>query len=271
MSFHHNLHISPKVHKHQRSDLVITTKIFYGSKGWFEGGPNDQGLSRKHIVEGTKTYLVRLQFDYVDVIFCHRPNPSTTIEETVRAMNFVIDQGWAFYWGTSSWSAAQIQEACEIADRLGLARPIVEQPEYNLIERNRVDFEYLDLYKKYKLGLTTWSPLGYGTLTGKYSIDSSDGARLRDPKWSAVVPDFAERVAKAEKLRPIAEELDVPMALLAIAWCASNDNVSTVLLGAKNAAQLEQNLKALDALPKLDCNATGAELKSVGGGGVDHA
>uniref|UniRef100_H3GA93 NADP-dependent oxidoreductase domain-containing protein n=1 Tax=Phytophthora ramorum TaxID=164328 RepID=H3GA93_PHYRM len=244
-----------------REDLVITTKVFYGSKGFPEGPfgkgpesglpPNEQGLSRKHIIEGTKASLRRLQLDYVDVIFCHRSDAFTPIEETVRAMNFVIDQGWAFYWGTSSWSAAQIIEACEIADRLGLARPIVEQPEYNLIERNKVEFEYADLYKKYKLGLTTWSPLGYGTLTGKYSSGSNDGARLRNPEWSAVVPDFADRVAKAEKLKPIAKELDVPMALLAIAWCASNDNVSTVLLGAKTPAQLEQNLKALDVLPKL--------------------
>ncbi|RLN66006.1 hypothetical protein BBJ29_008783 [Phytophthora kernoviae] len=245
-----------------REDLVITTKIFYGSKGFPEGpfgkGPengvqaNDQGLSRKHIVEGTKASLARLQLDYVDVIFCHRADAFTPIEETVRAMNFVIDQGWAFYWGTSSWSAAQIQEACEIADRLGLARPIVEQPEYNLMERNKVDFEYLDLYKKYKLGLTTWSPLGFGTLTGKYSNGGgSKETRLRNPEWTAVIGDISKIVEKAEKLRPIAEELGVPMALLAIAWCASNDNVSTVLLGAKNPAQLEQNLKALDVVPKL--------------------
>ncbi|KAG7375713.1 Voltage-gated potassium channel subunit beta-2 [Phytophthora pseudosyringae] len=245
-----------------REDLVITTKIFYGSLGFPEGpfgkGPasglpsNAQGLSRKHIVEGTKASLERLQLEYVDVIFCHRADAFTPIEETVRAMNFVIQQGWAFYWGTSSWSAAQIVEACEIADRLGLARPIVEQPEYNLIERNMVEFEYVDLYKKYKLGLTTWSPLGFGTLTGKYSSGgASDGARLRTPEWSAVVPDFAERVAKAEKLKPIAEALGIPMALLAIAWCVCNDNVTTVLLGAKTPAQLAQNLQALDVLPKL--------------------
>ncbi|RLN95877.1 hypothetical protein BBJ28_00006409 [Nothophytophthora sp. Chile5] len=244
-----------------REDLVITTKIFYGSKGFPEGPfgkgpkngvqPNDQGLTRKHIVEGAKASLARLQLDYVDVLFCHRADAFTPIEETVRAMNFVIEQGWAFYWGTSSWSAAQITEACEIADRLGLIRPIVEQPEYNLMERNKVEFEYVDLYKKYKPGLTTWSPLGYGTLTGKYSTGANEGSRLGNPAWTAVVPDFAERVAKAEKLRPIAEELDVPMALLAIAWCASNDNVSTVLLGAKTPAQLEQNLKALEVLDKI--------------------
>ncbi|GMF65719.1 unnamed protein product [Phytophthora lilii] len=243
-----------------REDLVITTKVFYGSKGFPEGPfgkgpekglpPNEQGLSRKHIVEGTKASLKRLGFDYVDVLFCHRADAFTPIEETVRAMNFVIDQGWAFYWGTSSWSAAQIIEACEIADRLGLARPIVEQPEYNILERNKVDFEYVDLYKKYKLGLTTWSPLAFGSLTGKYSL-GGNGARLNTKEWSSVIPDIAERVAKAEKLRPIAEELEVPMGLLAIAWCASNDNVTTVLLGAKTLAQLEQNLKALEILPKL--------------------
>ncbi|KAG6616502.1 putative voltage-gated potassium channel subunit beta [Phytophthora cinnamomi] len=244
-----------------REDLVVTTKIFYGSKGFPEGPfgkgpetgvpPNEQGLSRKHIVEGTKAALKRLQLDYVDVLFCHRADAFTPIEETVRAMNFVIDQGWAFYWGTSSWSAAQIMEACEIADRLGLARPIAEQPEYNLMQRNKVEFEYVDLFKKYKLGLTTWSPLAFGTLTGKYSSGGKDGSRLGNPVWSAVVPDFDERVAKAEKLKPIADELAVPMALLAIAWCVSNQNVSTVLLGAKTPAQLEQNLKCLDVLPKI--------------------
>ncbi|OWZ03276.1 Voltage-gated potassium channel subunit beta-2, partial [Phytophthora megakarya] len=145
-----------------REDLVITTKIFFGSKGFTaKCGPNEQGLSRKHIVEGTKAALKRLEQEYVDVIFCHRPDARTPIEETVtaRAMNYVIDQGWAFYWGTSQWSSAEIIEACEIADRLGLIRPIVEQTIYSILDRNKVDFEYVDLYKKYKLGLTTWSPL----------------------------------------------------------------------------------------------------------------
>ncbi|RLN14506.1 hypothetical protein BBO99_00009930 [Phytophthora kernoviae] len=206
-----------------RENLVVITKVFFGSKGWFEGGPNDQGLSRKHIVEGTKTYLVRLQFDYVDVIFCHRPNPSTTIEETVRAMNFVIDQGWAFYWDTSSWSSAEIIEACDITDCLGLVRPIVEQPEYTLVERRKVEIEYELLYTKHGL----------------------DNAGLK------AMPEFDDRVATADKLKPIADELGVTLAQLAITWCLSNDKVSTVIVGASRPSQLKENIKTLGVVEKL--------------------
>ncbi|KAL4109836.1 hypothetical protein PRIC1_001531 [Phytophthora ramorum] len=164
-----------------REDLVITTKLLSGHKGYENSGPNDQGLSRKHIVEGIKSSLARLQLDYVDVVFCHRQEPYTPIEETVRAMSYLIEQGWAFYWGTSEWLAADFQEACEIADRLGLIRPIVEQPQYNIFERNKVDYEYVDLYKKYKLGLTIWSPLAFGTLTGKYTSNVPAGSRFTTP------------------------------------------------------------------------------------------
>eukprot|EP00644_Phytophthora_capsici_P011030 jgi/Phyca11/14850/fgenesh1_pg.PHYCAscaffold_9_\ len=206
-----------------REDLVVTTKLFVGYKGFTESGPNDQGLSRKHIVEGARSSLRRLQLDYVDVIFCHRPEPYTPIEETVRAMNFVIEQGWAFYWGTSEWLASDIREACEIADRLGLIRPIVEQSQYNIFERNKVEFEYLDLYKKYKLGLTTWSPLAFGTLTGKYSSGRPDGSRFTKPAFASreLVPTFEER------------------------------HVSTVLVGASRPDQLEENLKALEFVDKI--------------------
>ncbi|KAG6972908.1 hypothetical protein JG687_00001229 [Phytophthora cactorum] len=235
-----------------REDLVITTKIFFGPKEYTaKRGPNELSLSRKHIVEGTKASLKRLDLVYVDVIFCHRSDPYTPIEETVRAMNFVINQGWAFYWGTSQWSAAEIIEACEIADRLGLIRPIVEQTIYSIFERNKVDFEYVDLYKKYKLGLTTWSPLAFGTLTGKYSSGTPEGSRMENPLFQAATPDFAERVAKADKLKPLAEKLGISMVELALAWCVSNENVSTVMIGAKTPSQLEQNLKAIEALEKL--------------------
>uniref|UniRef100_H3GA92 NADP-dependent oxidoreductase domain-containing protein n=1 Tax=Phytophthora ramorum TaxID=164328 RepID=H3GA92_PHYRM len=235
-----------------REDLVITTKIFFGA-GAFGSlmGPNEQGLSRKHIIEGTKASLKRLDQDYVDVIFCHRPEPYTPIEETVRAMNYVIEQGWAFYWGTSQWSSAQLIEACEIADRLGLIRPIVEQTIYSILDRSKVDFEYVDLYKKYKLGLTTWSPLAFGALTGKYSAGTPEGSRMADPILKAFSPDFAERVKKADKLKPVADKLGISLAELALAWCVSNENVSTVMIGAKTLAQLEQNLKALAAVEKI--------------------
>ncbi|EEY59282.1 voltage-gated potassium channel subunit beta-2, putative [Phytophthora infestans T30-4] len=208
-----------------REDLVVTSKVYFGSKGYFEGGPNDQGVSRKHIVEGTKASLRRLELDYVDVIFCHRSEPYTPVEETVRAMNYVIEQGWAFYWGTSQWSAADFIEACEIADRLGLIRPIVEQPEYNLLERSKVELEYAPLYDKYGLGLTTWSPLSFGILTAKYSAGASGATRMDLAGAKASIPDFDDRVAKADSLKPVAEELGCSMAQLAVAWCLSNDKV----------------------------------------------
>ncbi|OWZ00257.1 hypothetical protein PHMEG_00028593, partial [Phytophthora megakarya] len=208
-----------------REDLVITTKIFFGSKGFAaKCGPNEQGLSRKHIIEGTKASLKRLELEYVDVIFCNRADPHTPIEETVRAMNYVIDQGWSFYWGTSH---------------------------YNILDRNKVDFEYIDLYKKYKLGLTTWSPLAFGALTGKYSAGTPEGSRLSSDLWKAFAPDFADRVAKADKLRPVADKLGISMAELALAWCVSNENVSTVMIGAKTLTQLEQNLKAIEVVDKI--------------------
>ncbi|GMF27094.1 unnamed protein product [Phytophthora lilii] len=235
-----------------REDLVITTKIYFGTNGFGgESGPNEQGLSRKHIVEGTKASLKRLDQDYVDVIFCHRPDRYTPIEETVRAMNFVINQGWAFYWGTSQWSSAQIIKACEFADRLGLIRPVVEQTIYSILDRSKVEFEYVDLYKKYKLGLTTWSPLAYGALTGKYSAGTPEGSRMENPLFKAFSPDFAERVVKADKLKPVADKLGISLAELALAWCVSNENVSTVMIGAKTLPQLEQNLKALAAVEKI--------------------
>ncbi|KAK1947564.1 putative voltage-gated potassium channel subunit beta [Phytophthora citrophthora] len=235
-----------------REDLVVTTKIFMGAKGWEESGPNAQGISRKHIVEGLKASLRRMQLDYVDVVFCHRPEPYTPIEETVRAMNFVIQQGWAFYWGTSEWNASDIVEACEIADRLGLIRPIVEQAQYSLMERSKVEFEFEPLYKKYKLGLTTWAPLANGILTGKYSGGVKEGMRFADPFFQSIFGDtFDDRVAKADKLKVIADEIGCSLAQLAMAWCISNENVSTVLVGASRPSQLEENLKAIEVVEKL--------------------
>uniref|UniRef100_K3WXJ1 NADP-dependent oxidoreductase domain-containing protein n=1 Tax=Globisporangium ultimum (strain ATCC 200006 / CBS 805.95 / DAOM BR144) TaxID=431595 RepID=K3WXJ1_GLOUD len=232
-----------------REDLVISTKIFVGTKA--VAGPNDQGLSRKHIIEGTKASLKRFGFDYVDVVFCHRPEATTPIEETVRAMNFVIERGWAFYWGTSEWKSADIIEACEIADRLGLIRPIVEQPQYHILERSRVDYDYVNLYKKYKYGLTTWSPLASGVLTGKYSSGVPEGTRLANAFIKSLQPDLDGRIAKADKLKVIADELGCSLAQLSIAWCASNPNVSTVILGASSIHQLEENLKANAIIDKI--------------------
>ncbi|ETM32498.1 hypothetical protein L914_20085 [Phytophthora nicotianae] len=192
-----------------------------------------------------------MNLDYVDVLYCIRPDPYTPVEETVRAMNYVIERGWTFYWGTSQWPAPLIMEACEIADRLGLIRPVVEQPIYNMLNRSRVDHEYLHLYKKYKLGLTTWAPLSSGILTGKHSNGTVKGTRMDIPVMKAFVGEYDQRVANADKLKPVAEELGVSLPELAIAWCMSNENVSSVLIAARNLAQLKQNLKALSVVEKV--------------------
>ncbi|RLN27277.1 hypothetical protein BBJ28_00026005 [Nothophytophthora sp. Chile5] len=188
-----------------------------------------------------------------DVIFCHRSDIHTPIEETVRAMNYVIESGWAFYWGASEWSSADIIEACEIADRLGLVRPVAEQPQYSILERSRVDFDYVNLYKKYKLGITAWSPLSRGTLTGKYSAGKPAGSRCTSPDFQTgyLADGFEEGVVIADKLKPIAAEIGCSLAQMSIAWCVSNENVSTVLLGANRPAQLEENLKAFDFVSKI--------------------
>ncbi|KAF5464922.1 hypothetical protein F2P56_014959 [Juglans regia] len=233
----------------KRSDVVVSTKIFWGGSG-----PNEKGLSRKHVVEGTKASLKRLEMDYVDVIYCHRPDTTTPIEETVRAMNYVIDNGWAFYWGTSEWSAEQITEAWRIAERLDLVGPIVEQPEYNLLSRTKVESEYLPLYTNYGLGLTTWSPLASGVLTGKYNkkvIPPDSRFALENFKYLSNQSLDDELLRKVEGLKPIAEELGVPLSQLAIAWCASNPNVSSVITGATKKFQIEENMKAIDVIPLL--------------------
>lgn len=233
----------------RRSDIVISTKLFWGGQG-----PNDKGLSRKHIIEGIMKSLKRLDMDYVDILFCHRPDVSTPIEETVRAMNYVIQQGWAFYWGTSEWNARQITEAWEVANRLGLIGPSVEQPEYNLFARHKVEVEFTPLYDSYGLGLATWSPLASGLLTGKYNHDRipyDSRFALEDFKDFAKMTLVDDALHKVEGLMPIAMELDVPPAQLAIAWCAANPNVSTVITGATKEHQIIQNMKAVDVIPLL--------------------
>eukprot|EP00252_Welwitschia_mirabilis_P015454 TRINITY_DN3399_c0_g1_i2.p1 TRINITY_DN3399_c0_g1~~TRINITY_DN3399_c0_g1_i2.p1 ORF type:complete len:334 (+),score=52.74 TRINITY_DN3399_c0_g1_i2:208-1209(+) len=233
----------------KRSDIVVTTKLFWGGPG-----PNDKGLSRKHIIEGTKASLKRMGMDYVDVLYCHRPDPSTPIEETVRAMNHVIDHGYAFYWGTSEWNSQQITEAWEIAKKLDLIGPCCEQPEYNLFNRHKVEVEYQPLYNNYGLGLTTWSPLASGVLTGKYSagnIPSDSRFALENYKSLASRSLVDDVLRKVDGLKPIAESLNVPLSQLAIAWCASNPNVSTVITGATKVHQIQENMKALDIIPLL--------------------
>lgn len=235
----------------KRSDLVISTKIFWGGRG-----PNDRGLSRKHIIEGTNAALARLQMDYVDLIFCHRPDMHTPIEETVRAMSWLIDQGKAFYWGTSEWSAEQIMEAYGIARREHLIPPLMEQPEYNMFHRERVEEEYARLYEEIGLGTTIWSPLASGMLTGKYNQGVPEGSRITLQHYDWLRKEFEseegrQNIAKVGQLMPQAEELGCSMAQLAIAWCLKNPNVSTVITGASRAEQVAENMKALDVVEKL--------------------
>lgn len=235
----------------KRTDLVLSTKIFWGGQG-----PNDKGLSRKHIMEGTDAALKRLQTDYVDLIFCHRPDLHTPIEETVRAMNHVINQGKAFYWGTSEWNAAQIMEAYQIARRENLIPPLMEQPEYNMLHREKIEKEFLPLYDKIGLGTTIWSPLKSGLLTGKYNDGIPDESRLSLPgyEWlkDALLSEEGKgNIEKVKKLTKVADDLGISMAALALTWALINPNVSTVITGASRADQVKENMKVLDYVELL--------------------
>jgi voltage-dependent potassium channel beta subunit len=235
----------------KRSDLVISTKIFWGGKG-----PNDRGLSRKHILEGTDAALARLQMDYVDLLFCHRPDRLTPIEETVWAMDHVVRQGKAFYWGTSEWTAAEIMEAHAVARREHLMPPVMEQPQYHMLEREKVEREYAPLYDTVGLGLTIWSPLASGVLTGKYLKGIPEGSRMSLPnmQWlrGAVEGEAARANAeKVRKLEPIARDVGATLAQLAIAWCVKNPRVSTVITGASRPEQVTENMKALEVTGRL--------------------
>ena len=235
----------------KRSDLVLSTKIFWGGDG-----SNNKGLSRKHIVEGTDAALERLQTKYVDLIFCHRPDIHTPIEETVRAMNHIIDSGKAFYWGTSEWSAEEIREAYLIAEREHLIAPSMEQPQYNMFEREKLEDEYLRLFNDYKLGTTIWSPLASGILSGKYNngIPKDSRLSLENYQWLLKRYEKTDVFNKAKKLGNIAEEINATTAQMALAWCLKNPNVSTVITGASKSEQVNENMKAIDFVNKLDNN-----------------
>ena len=238
----------------KRSDLVLSTKIFWGGQG-----VNDKGLSRKHIIEGLDASLARLQMDYVDLVFCHRPDCHTPIEETVRAMTHVINQGKAFYWGTSEWSAQELMEAHAIARQEHLIPPLMEQPQYNMLERERVEKEYARLYAWMGLGTTIWSPLASGLLTGKYNDGLPDGTRASLPGYEWLREEFEKpetqvKIEKVKHLTPIATGLGCTVAQMALAWCLKNPNVSTVITGASRTSQVTENMKAIDVLPKLTCD-----------------
>lgn len=232
-----------------RTGLVVSTKIFWGGEG-----PNDQGLSRKHVIEGTKASLRRLQMDYVDLVFCHRPDVETPIKETVRAMSSLVENGYAFYWGTSEWSAEQIRHAYEVARREHLVPPTMEQPQYNMFHRERVEREYVPLYEDFGLGTTIWSPLGSGLLTGKYNDGIPEDSRLATEgyEWLQNQVLVEQRIEKVQQLSEVADDLNCTMAQLALAWCLQNPNVSTVLTGASKPSQVEENMQALEVANKID-------------------
>ena len=235
----------------KRSDLVVSTKLFWGGKG-----PNDVGLSRKRIIEGIDRSLSRLQLEHVDLLFCHRPDPDTPIEETVRAMNHVLAQGKALYWGTSEWSADQIADAAAIAAREHLIGPSMEQPQYHLFHRDRVEREYAKLYERIGLGLTIWSPLASGLLTGKYDHGDVPGTRaslpgldwLREELVGAAARPKIERV---KKLKAVADRLGCTRAQLALAWCLKNPHVSSAITGATRREQVKENLGAMPVVERL--------------------
>ncbi len=235
----------------QREDLVISSKVFWGGDG-----PNDKGLSRKHVFEACRNSLRRLQLDYLDLFFCHRPDPNTPIEETVRAMDDLVHQGKILYWGTSEWSAADIMRAHGVAVQHGLTPPQMEQPQYNLLHRERVEKEYLPLYREIGLGTTIWSPLSSGLLSGKYAKGTPAGSRatLKGYEWLREHVMTPENIAKVKQLEPVADELGCSMAQLSIAWCLKNANVSTVITGASKPEQVAENMKAIEVVPKLDSN-----------------
>ena len=231
-----------------RDGYAVSSKVMFGSAK--DPLPMQKGLSRKHVRDACDGALERLRVDYLDLFFCHRPDPDTSIEETVRAMDGLIRQGKVLYWGTSEWSAAQIREAAKIAKHHGLHAPSMEQPQYNLLQRQRVELEYAPLYAELGLGTTTWSPLGSGLLTGKYNESIPDDARLglEGQGWlqRMILGDSqGGRLQRARKYSALAAEFGLPPASLAIAWCLRNPHVSTVILGASRVEQLLQNLEAL--------------------------
>ena len=233
-----------------RLRYIVSTKFFWG----ITDGPNERNtLNRKYLLDGIDSSLKRLQLDFVDIVYCHRPDPDTPLEETVWARHDMIERGRALYWGTSEWSATEIQGAWDIAERHHLRKPVVEQPEYNLFHRERVEKEYARLYDGIGLGLTTWSPLASGLLTGKYRDGIPPDSRGAMPRMQFLVKDLTDKAKNRAvgELDRVAKELGCTLAQLALAWCAKNPHVSTVITGASRPAQVKENMKAIEVLPKL--------------------
>lgn len=235
-----------------RSSYVLASKAYFGWKGE-DKKPNQHGLSRKHLMEACEEALQRLQVEYLDLYYCHRPDRNVPIEEVVRTMNTLIQQGKIFYWGTSEWSAAEIMEAHMVARDLGLEGPSVEQPEYNLFNRMKMEVDYEPIFRNVGMGTTIWSPLASGILTGKYNDGIPEGSRmsLEGYEWLKERAVVEDKLSRVKALGDFANELGVSLPTLSIAWCLSNPNVTTAILGATRESQLTENLKALEVLPLI--------------------
>jgi voltage-dependent potassium channel beta subunit len=238
-----------------RDSYCVSSKVFFGSAK--NPLPTQHGLSRKHVIEACHQAMQRLRVDYLDLYFCHRADPETPMEETVAAMDTLIRQGKVLYWGTSEWSAEEIHEAHRVARANHMYAPVMEQPEYNLLHRQRVEVEYAPLYEAYGMGTTIWSPLASGLLSGKYNNGVPPDSRLAQEgyEWlrdSLLGDGLDKRIGKVRALKTIADDLGVSQVQLALAWCLLNPHVSTVMLGASRLEQLEHNLGAMDVLPRLD-------------------
>jgi voltage-dependent potassium channel beta subunit len=235
-----------------RTSYTVSSKAFFGWRGK-DNKPNQTGLSRKHLVEACNEAMQRLQVDYLDLFFCHRPDKNTPIEEVVWTMNHLIQQGKILYWGTSEWSGVEIMEAHRIAQSHHLIGPTMEQPEYNLFNRHKIENDYLEVFKNVGLGTTIWSPLASGLLTGKYNNGIPEDSRLNIPgfEWLKDKTYLEEKIEKARQFDALAKQMGVSTASLAIAWCIQNPNVSTAILGATKKEQLLDNLKAVDVMKQL--------------------
>ena len=251
-----------------RDSYIVSSKAYFGDGGQL---PTQLGLHRKHLIEACHAALRRLQVDYLDLYFCHRPDKKTPIEEVVWTMNLLINQGKILYWGTSEWSAQEYTEACLFARQNKLIGPTMEQPQYNMFHRQKFEVEFNQLYKNFGMGTTIWSPLASGVLTDKYLNEFPEGTRLgmKDLQWLKNIALTEERLNKVRELNKIAVELGTTMAVMSIAWCLKNPNVSTVILGASKTHHLEENLKALEVEKQMTAEIM-QKIETILGNAPEH-
>lgn len=251
--------------KWERDSYCVSSKVFFGKNGLIDSKPTQKGLNRKHVNEACEQALKRLQVDYLDLYFCHRPDKETPIEETVWSMHNLITQGKILYWGTSEWSAQEIMEAHMVAKQYNLIGPTMEQPQYNMLARDKVEVEFSQIYKTVGLGTTIWSPLASGVLTGKYNKGKAKNTRfdIEGLDWLKDKMLVKENLKRVEKLEKIAKEIGLSMPVMAVAWCLKNSNVSTVMLGASKTSQLKENFKAIAAKEKLTTDVMEAIEKAL--------